>query len=180
MRYIPNILTVIRMLLIPVFIWIYLSTIPNHHLWALFIFLLAGFTDFLDGYIARKYEAVTTVGTVLDPLADKLMLLAALGVLFYDHDLPGFIFIIMVIKESILMITGTIMYFHDNQIVIPANWFGKTATIVFTLAIILLFAIPGSRISLIVLGLAVSLKLLAFFSYSKTMLRILRERKQTP
>ncbi len=180
MRYVPNILTVIRMLLIPVFIWIYLSSIPNHHLWALFIFLLAGFTDFLDGYIARKYEAVTTVGTVLDPLADKLMLLAALGVLFYDQDLPGFIFIIMVIKESILMITGTIMYFHDDQVVIPANWFGKAATIVFTLAIILLFAIPGSSISYIVLGLAVGLKLLAFFSYSKTMLHIIRKKKQTP
>lgn len=180
MRYVPNILTMIRMLLIPVFIWIYLSTIPNHHLWALFIFLLAGFTDFLDGYIARKYDAVTTVGTVMDPLADKLMLLAALGVLFYDKDLPGFIFFIMVIKESILMITGTIMYFHDGRIVIPANWFGKTATIVFTLAIILLFAIPTSPVSYIILGLAVGLKLLAFFSYSKIMLKILRERKQTP
>lgn len=180
MKYVPNILTIIRMLLIPIFVWVYFSAIPNHHLWALFIYLLAGFTDFLDGYIARKYDVVTTVGTVLDPLADKLMLLTALGVLFYDQDLPGFIFIIMVIKESILMITGTIMYFHDDQIVIPANWFGKTATIVFTLAIILLFAVPNAMISFIVLGLAVILKLLAFISYSKTMYRILRERKQTP
>ncbi len=180
MKYIPNTLTIIRMLLIPVFVWVYFSAIPNHHLWALFIFLLAGFTDLLDGYLARKYDVVTTVGTVLDPLADKLMLLTALGVLFYDQDLPGFIFIIMVIKESILMISGTIMYFHDNQIVIPANWFGKTATIVFTLAIILLFAMPGAIVSYVVLGLAVTLKIIAFISYSRTMLRILRERKQTP
>jgi len=180
MKYVPNILTIIRMLLIPIFVWVYFSAIPNHHLWALFIYLLAGFTDFLDGYIARKYDVVTTVGTVLDPLADKLMLLTALGVLFYDHDLPGFIFIIMVIKESILMITGTIMYFHDDQIVIPANWFGKTATVVFTLGIILLFAVPTSTITLIVVVLAVVLKLLAFISYSRTMVQILRERKQTP
>lgn len=178
MKYIPNILTTLRMLLIPVFIWVYLSTIPNHHLWALFIYLLAGFTDFLDGYIARKYEVVTVLGTVMDPLADKLMLLAALGVLFYDHNLPGFIFAIMVIKESILMITGTIMYFYDDQIVIPSNWFGKTATIVFTLAIILLFAIPDSTISLLILGAAVALKLLAFTSYSRIMIKIVNERKK--
>ena len=180
MKHIPNILTIIRMLLIPVFIWVYFSTLPNHHLWALFIYLLAGFTDFLDGYFARKYEVVSVIGTVMDPLADKLMLLAALGVLFYDHVLPGFIFAIMAIKESLLMITGTIMYFHDDQVVIPANWFGKTATVVFTIAIILLFAIPTSPISYIILALAVSLKLLAFFSYSKTMLKILQKRKRTP
>ena len=180
MKYIPNILTLIRMLLIPVFIWVYLSAIPNHHLWALFIYLLAGFTDFLDGYLARKYEVVSVIGTVMDPLADKLMLLAALGVLFYDHNLPGFIFVIMVIKESLLMIAGTIMYFHDDQIVIPANWFGKTATIVFTLAIIFLFAIPTSPVSYTILALAVGLKLLAFFSYLKIMMKILKERKQTP
>ena len=180
MKHIPNILTIIRMLLIPIFIWVYFSALPNHHLWALFIYLLAGFTDFLDGYLARKYEVVSVIGTVMDPLADKLMLLAALGVLFYDQDLPGFIFAIMVIKESLLMITGTIMYFHDDQVVIPANWFGKTATVIFTVAIILLFAIPTSPISYTILALAVGLKLLAFFSYSKTMLKILQERKQTP
>jgi len=72
------------------------------------------------------------------------------------------------------------MYFHDDQIVIPANWFGKTATIVFTLAIIFLFAIPTSPVSYTILALAVGLKLLAFFSYLKIMMKILKERKQAP
>ena len=70
---IPNLLSIFRLALIPVFAVVIFSPIPNSALWACLIFLLSGATDVLDGYIARKYNMITNVGKVLDPLADKLM-----------------------------------------------------------------------------------------------------------
>ena len=72
---IPNLLTGIRFLLIPVFFLVFYSDMPNNITAATFVFILAGITDILDGYIARRYNMVTRWGIVFDPLADKLMLL---------------------------------------------------------------------------------------------------------
>jgi cardiolipin synthase len=133
---IPNILTVFRMFLIPIFITIFFSNNTNNLLLSILIFLLAGATDVLDGYIARKYKLVTKWGTVMDPLADKLMLLTVLTCLVIKNYIPIWILIVVSIKEAALIISGTFLYKKDT--VIPANKFGKISTLLFYIAIFIL------------------------------------------
>jgi cardiolipin synthase len=165
MKHIPNILTIFRIILVPVFLIIYFSNFQDHSLWALFIFLLAGFTDFLDGYLARKYNVTSKVGTVLDPFADKLMLLTALTSLYIDNLLPLFILIIMYLKECTMVILGIFMFFKKTQVVIPANIFGKLATFMFTIAVVITFIFPTGYFHIILLIIALTFKLVAFSSY---------------
>jgi len=129
---IPNILTVIRLALIPVFIRFYILGEPTT---ALIIYLIAGVTDILDGYIARRFNMTTKLGTMLDPLADKLMLIAALGCLTYSSLIPKWVLAVVLIKEGAMIIGGAIMYFSHIKRVIPSNVFGKVATIVFYIAV---------------------------------------------
>ncbi len=129
---IPNILTIIRLLLIPVFVGYYTS---GDHILALVVYLVAGVTDVLDGYIARRYDMSTKLGTVLDPLADKLMLLAALGCLAFSNVIPQWVFYVVVLKEGAMIVGAAIMYFGHINRVIPSNVFGKVATIVFYIAV---------------------------------------------
>jgi len=129
---IPNTLTVIRLGLIPVFIWFYHIGEPTT---ALIIYLIAGVTDILDGYIARRFNMMTKLGTMLDPLADKLMLIAALGCLTYSKLIPNWVLYVVLLKEGILIIGGLVMYFSHIKRVIPSNVFGKVATIVFYIAV---------------------------------------------
>ena len=129
---IPNILTVIRLILIPIFIYYYSIGQP---IIALGIYLVAGVTDVLDGYIARRFNMSTKLGTVLDPLADKLMLIAALGCLTYSQLIPQWVLYVVLLKELALIIGAAIMYFGHINRVIPSNVFGKVATLVFYIAV---------------------------------------------
>lgn len=133
---IPNMLTTFRILLIPVFILIFFSNSPSALIYSLVIFLLAGATDILDGYIARKYNQVTKYGVVLDPLADKLMLLTVLFCLSLKTLIPSWIFIIVAIKEISMIVSGILLYKKDT--IIPSNIFGKASTVLFYISILAL------------------------------------------
>lgn len=165
MKYVPNILTLIRLCLIPVFVSVFFSADPNAHVYALLIFLLAGLTDILDGQIARRYNLISVIGTVLDPLADKLMLLTALICLAMVGIVPLWALIIVYLKEFFMIISGSLLYFRREKFVIPANRFGKLATAAFTLAVFFLILLPDSPLSLGVLLLAIGAKFIALFSY---------------
>lgn len=136
MMNIPNTLTIIRLVLIPIFILIFFSGLSNSILISIIIFFIAGFTDILDGYIARKYNMITKWGIVLDPLADKLMLLTVLSCLTISGYIPLWIVVIMAIKE-ISMIAGGVFLYNKDQ-VIPANRIGKLSTFLFYLSILIL------------------------------------------
>lgn len=99
MKHTSNILTSLRLLLVPVFPAVYFASHPKSHFIAMCVFLVAGFTDFLDGYIARRYQMVTALGTVLDPLADKLMLLTVLITLNISGTLPLWVVVLIVVKD---------------------------------------------------------------------------------
>ena len=171
MKNTPNILTTIRLFLVPVFYFIYFSNLEQAHLFALIIFIFAGFTDFLDGYIARKYNLITPFGTVFDPLADKLMLLTALLSLYIDQYVPFWVLLIMLVKELFMICTGVYLYLRKEKLIIPSNIFGKLATAVFSLAIVLLLITPNSQWLQYLLILAVGFKLTAFSSYVTFMIR---------
>ncbi|MTI49557.1 CDP-diacylglycerol--glycerol-3-phosphate 3-phosphatidyltransferase [Sporosalibacterium faouarense] len=162
---IPNILTVIRLLLIPVFISIFFSSMDNNILYATYVFALAGITDVLDGYIARKYNLVTKWGTVLDPLADKLMQITVLICFTIAKYLSVWVIVVIGIKELLMITGGLFLFYGKDKTVIPANKFGKIATISFYIAI-LAFAFELNHIvsySLIIITIVLTLS--AFVNY---------------
>jgi cardiolipin synthase len=165
-KHIPNLLTILRLILVPVFALVYFSDKPNAMYLSLAIFIIAGITDVLDGYLARRYNLTSIVGTALDPLADKLMLLTALTCLYLSGHLPLVILTIMYLKEFTMMITGIYMYFHKEKIVVPSNVFGKLATVIFSLAVILTMLLPQGNFHIILLYIALLFKLIAFTSYT--------------
>lgn len=130
---VPNLLTVFRLFLIPIFVLVFFSNSPSNLLLSICIFFLAGFTDVLDGYIARKYKLVTDWGTIADPFADKLMLLTVLTCLVLGHYLPLWVLMIILAKEGFMIIVGILLYRKGT--VIPSNIFGKLSTIFFYLSI---------------------------------------------
>ena len=106
----PNILTVLRMVMIPIVIAFFAADLPY---WALAFFLLAEFTDFLDGHIARRYNLVTKFGKVMDPLADKLMLMTTLFCLYATDRIPLWVPIVICIKECSMIVIGALLYRKD-------------------------------------------------------------------
>jgi len=137
---VPNLLTMSRFVLIPVFLVFYFEGYP---IAALLTLLLAGFTDFLDGYIARRSGQVTVTGSMLDPLADKLMMLSVVLALLIKSVLPPAAFAVMAFRELGMIIGSAIFYFRGLKTV-PANGFGKATTIIYYLALTLMFLeLPG-------------------------------------
>lgn len=130
----PNILTILRIGMIPIVVIAFASARPYL---ALFFFLLASFTDFLDGYLARRLNQVTDFGKVMDPLADKLMLITTLICLCATGRIPLWVPIVIGIKEFIMITIAALLY--HKEIIMPANFLGKLATVLFTLAVLLSF-----------------------------------------
>ena len=129
---IPNILTIIRFILIP---FIYISVLSKHFLIALIIFTVSAITDVLDGYIARKYNYITDIGKLIDPLADKLTQISLLLSLAILKILPWWIFAIVFVKELVLVISASVLY-SKKDVVVYSKWYGKLATTLFYLAIV--------------------------------------------
>lgn len=158
---IPNLLTLFRMFLIPVFILIFFSNINNNFIYSIYTFFIAGFTDILDGYFARKYNLITKWGIVLDPLADKLMLLTVLTCLTLKNLIPSWVLIIVTIKEISMITAGVVLY--NKDFIIPSNIIGKLSTVIFYLAILVLnFNIIYGKY---LLYLAVISAVVAFLNY---------------
>lgn len=139
---IPNILTAIRVLLLPLLLVLYLlnpdPAALNAWTWAFVgTFVLASFTDFLDGFIARRYDMVTTVGKFLDPLADKLLVLLALLILQEMTLVPLWSVFVIVARE--FMVTGIRLLAVQKGIVIAAGQLGKAKTAVTLVAMTLIF-----------------------------------------
>lgn len=126
----PNMLTAIRLGLVPLMIYSYLYIPKNGGTIAFFIFIFSAITDIMDGYIARKYNMITKLGTVLDPLADKMMLISVLSIFSLNNKISFWILVIMALKE-LFMILGAYFLFYNKQIVIPANIYGKVSTAMF-------------------------------------------------
>ena len=134
----PNKLTVLRVLLIPFFVWFALvDLVPGYSKYiAVLIFVVASLTDLLDGKIARKYHLVTNFGKFMDPLADKLLVCAALICLSASGMVPAWMVIIIISREFI--ISGFRLVASDNGIVIAASYWGKFKTTFQMLMIIVL------------------------------------------
>ena len=123
----PNKLTLFRIFLIPVFIIVMLLNVPSKYLIACIVFILASMTDAMDGHIARKYNLITDFGKFMDPLADKLLVIAALICMIEVGLVPGWMVIIIVSRELTVSILRAIAS-ADGK-VIAASGGGKLKTI---------------------------------------------------
>ena len=123
----PNKLTMLRILLIPVFMVVLYWGFPGSTWVALAIFIIASFTDMLDGKIARKYNLVTNFGKFMDPLADKLLVCTALICLTSMNRLNVIVVLVIIAREFI--ISGFRLVASDNGIVIAASYWGKFKTV---------------------------------------------------
>ena len=168
----PNMLTVFRLILVPIFIMVYLD---GHAYAALFVFTIASITDMFDGYLARKNNQVTSFGKLMDPLADKLLVISALVCHGVRNVFPWSAIIMVVVKE-VSMITGGLLMLGKKNVVVHANYWGKTATCAFIGALILGFfhtelQAAGLPLDTWFLWIAVTLAYLAAFSYLFGILR---------
>ena len=134
----PNKLTILRTLMIPVFLFFLLTDCAgDYSKWiAVVVFILASLTDFLDGHIARKYNLVTNFGKFMDPLADKLLVCTALICLTSMDRLNVIVVLVIIAREFI--ISGFRLVASDNGIVIAASYWGKFKTVSQMLMVILL------------------------------------------
>lgn len=133
---VPNVLTLARILLIPVFIILFVNPTPDQSLAAAIIFAVAAVTDMLDGYIARRTGQVTKLGKLLDPLADKLLVLSALILLMNVERVSALVVLLIVARE--LAVTGIRAIAAGEGMIIAAETTGKYKMALQVVAIILL------------------------------------------
>lgn len=155
---VPNLLTLSRILLVPVCVGLIVYDYPR---WALIVFLLAGLTDALDGMIARVMNQRTTLGQYLDPLADKLLLVTSFVTLSVVGSIPIWVTIIVVSRDVIISIGTLVVHLLRERVNIVPTWVGKAATVaqlLYVLAVLVGMIAPVSS-TVFTVGLAVMLVL---------------------
>ncbi|MDQ3677471.1 MAG: CDP-diacylglycerol--glycerol-3-phosphate 3-phosphatidyltransferase [Actinomycetota bacterium] len=174
----PNVLTLLRILLVPVLVVALLNETANGDLLAASVFALASATDAVDGYLARARNAVTTFGKLMDPIADKLLIIAALVALVSLNRLAAWVAMVIIARE--LTVTITRMHAQQQGVVIASNWWGKSKTIVQVAAILCVIAMgepaPG-WVDGLVYG-AVAITVASGVDYFFGLRRVLREARR--
>ena len=163
-------LTMLRLILIPVFVVLFFN---GQKMAALAVFCIASFTDFLDGFLARKLNQVTDFGKLFDPLADKLMVLTAMICQTFWGPLPLVAVLIVALKELVMVFGG--MFMLSKNVVVYANYWGKAAQVGFIASLILSFfhdkfeeeniRVLGMTPDILLLWITVGLAIIAMMVY---------------
>ena len=167
---VPNVLSLFRLLLIPVYVVIYLkATEPVHYYIAGAILAVSCLTDMIDGQIARKFNMISTFGKFLDPLADKLTQFTLIICLAIKYPFLWIIVVLFFIKESFQLIAGIVAFRH-GQILKGALWSGKICTTVLFASLILLVLMPQlSQKTVAIISIVDGIfMLIAFADYART------------
>lgn len=162
----PNLLTLLRFVLVPIYFIVFFSEVPGRIYWALGIVLFAGLTDVVDGYLARRNGQVTQLGVMLDPLADKCMMLAVFLSLLLSMKINIWAAIAIFFRELVMIICSAIFHFRGKKTV-PANIFGKMTTVLFyiTLVFLMLDLEMAQLLLWIVIGLSYFASFIYFFQF---------------
>ncbi|MEN9872345.1 MAG: hypothetical protein RL450_280 [Actinomycetota bacterium] len=132
LRSVPNLLSLLRLLLVPVFLWLLLA---DHLIWGLVVLAVAGASDWLDGVIARKFNQVTELGKVLDPAADRLYIFATLIGLTINGNIPLWLAVVIIARDVMLLMVYPLLANHGYG-PLPVHFLGKAGTFA------LLYALP--------------------------------------
>ena len=171
---IPNILSVFRIILIPVFIYCYFVHEPFKY--ASFVVVAVSFlTDVVDGAVARKYDLITELGRILDPLADKLTQVTILVSLWIDKRIPLIVLLIVICKELTMLIGAIYIKGQLKSNVLSSNIWGKCATGTFYMAVAMfLLDIVFAKY---MMYLSIALMIIAFITYVNLALKLKRDVK---
>ena len=175
---IPNCLCFFRILLIPLFLYVYfVADFKNRYLVAAFVLVISGISDFLDGFIARKFNMVTDFGKFIDPVADKFTQFVVAITLLFSYPLAWVLLIIIILKDLMLAIVGLYLYDYGLKIT-GASWWGKIATAYFYVIVIVLIGlhIPNTVISFVLIITGSVLMLLSFILYAKELRYMVKEK----
>ncbi len=167
---IPNILTLLRIIMIPIFYVVFFSDITNSSLFAALIFIVASLTDWFDGFLARKWSLVTNFGKIMDPLADKLLVMTALVCLLTSFRIPAWAVIVILARE--MAITGLRIIAASEGVVVAADMLGKFKTVFQMVAIILLLL--NNFIGIYMLYIAIFFTILSGIDYIIKMNRVIK------
>ncbi|WP_067926764.1 CDP-alcohol phosphatidyltransferase family protein [Alicyclobacillus shizuokensis] len=166
----PNTLTLFRFVLIPVYLWAFYGVASPHKVSALFILLLAGLTDILDGYIARRKGLETQTGQLLDPLADKLMMVAVLFSLIQSNRVSWLLAGLLVLRDALMILGAAFFYFLGKRAVPKANRWGKTTTVFYYASICsIILAWPSDTFSTWLLSFTLVFSYVTTFLYVASM-----------
>ena len=157
-KYIPNVLSVLRILMSPAFAAVFIWWYPEYIWTACVIFALAGITDVADGILARRFGWITQSGKILDPIADKLMQCTALLCLSAREIIPYWILAIVLAKEIMMALGAIILFRKSHEIGVSKNY-GKAYTVVFYFVVIM-FLVFGDKAPILVYSLCTVIALL--------------------
>lgn len=167
---VPNALSLFRILLLPVFAVLYMMSdaYPPLVFWACGVLVLSGLTDTFDGLIARKFNQITDLGKLLDPLADKLTQLTVVICLTIRYPIILYLLVICLIKELCQVIGGLFLLYRGVEIH-GARWFGKVSTFVFygAMAMIVLWTDMPTGLTIALVAIVAIMMLFAFFNYMR-------------
>lgn len=133
---VPNVLSIARLLGVPVFLWLVL--VPEADLWALVVLAFAGVTDWLDGKIARAWNQISRLGVILDPMADRLYIFAAVLGLVVRDVVPVWLLVVLVVRDVFIVAALPVLRHHGYG-QLPVNFAGKAATLCLLYSFPLLF-----------------------------------------
>lgn len=162
---VPNILCYIRILFVPLFVYLFLS---GYHWQSAIVVIFATLTDILDGYIARHFNLVTDWGKFIDPLADKLMQFSMLLVTIFKVKWVLILVIVFAVKEIILLVVGLYIY-HKDYNLNGANWAGKLCTVVLdsVMLVFIAFPTPPEPLAISLIAIVIVFIALSFVVYLK-------------
>jgi CDP-diacylglycerol--glycerol-3-phosphate 3-phosphatidyltransferase len=140
---VPNVLTVLRILMVPVLVVALLNGTDHGDLLAAIVFAIASLTDFVDGWIARSQGSVTTFGKVMDPLADKLLVIAALLSLVSLDRVDAWVAMVIIARELAVTLLRLQVSQGEDGVVIPASQLGRLKTVLQVAMIMCLIAVGG-------------------------------------
>ncbi len=177
---IPNLISLFRLLLVPVFALVFFSGREDSMLLSAAVFVISGVSDMLDGYIARKYQQVTDIGKILDPAADKLMQTAVILCLCLKGIVPFWAFIIFLLKE-LLMFAGGAAALKKYDFVVHSNWYGKLATGIFYAVMIVILVVHDLNevLKIALLAVAIASTLFASIMYFFRVFLVLVKNRKT-
>ena len=170
LKHVPNALTIIRFLLIPVIV---ISIFNGDYIIAFIFFTVSGITDIADGCIARKFNLISNFGKLMDPLADKLTQIATIASLTLKDIIPIWILAIVLLKELIMIAGASFLYGKD--VVVYSKWYGKLATVLFYLAIVFSLLINQFNLESIWSNLDLWLFYLALFATVFSLLMYIKD-----
>lgn len=157
-----NWISLSRLFLAPLIYWQLTTGTPQGTFFSFMLLILAAVTDVVDGWVARARHEISELGKILDPLGDKMVILATLLALAMSRKLPFILVLIYLLKETMQILAGVFLVKRFKQ-VIPANWWGKSSTVGFFAGFALFFI--NYKLGIIMIGAAITLSIVAFYSY---------------